>query len=71
MDIDFSEISYLVNPSSLTLHADHPQFLLSLIGLTIIDIHGENNNGWRVISTLLQGNEPLELIAIQMADQRK
>jgi hypothetical protein len=64
MDVDFSEISYLVNPSSLTLHADHQQFLLSLIGLTVIDIHGENNNEWRVISTLLQGNQASGLIAI-------
>ncbi|MFQ3193522.1 MAG: hypothetical protein ACI9N3_000334 [Colwellia sp.] len=64
MGVDFIEISYLANPSSLTLHADHQQFLLSLIGLTVIDIHGENNNEWRVISTLLQGNEPSGLIAV-------
>jgi succinylglutamate desuccinylase len=38
--------------------------LLSLIGPTVIDIHGEKNNEWRVISTLLQGNEASGLIAI-------
>jgi len=64
MDIDFSEINYLVDPCSRTLHADYQQFLLSLIGLTVIDINGENNNEWRVISTLLHGDEPSGLIAI-------
>ena len=64
MDIDFSEVSYLVNPCSRTLHADHQQFLLSLIGLTVIDISGENTDEWRVISTLLHGNEPSGLIAL-------
>lgn len=64
MDIDFSEINYLVDPCTRTLHADYQQFLLSLIGLTVIDISGENNNEWRVISTLLHGDEPSGLIAI-------
>ncbi len=64
MDIDFSEINYLVDPCSRTLHADYQQFLLSLIGLTVIDISGENKDEWRVISTLLHGDEPSGLIAI-------
>tara|TARA_R110000744_G_scaffold98144_4_gene189630 strand:- start:7529 stop:8605 length:1077 start_codon:yes stop_codon:yes gene_type:complete len=64
MDIDFSEITYLVDPCSRTLHADYQQFLLSLIGLTVIDISGDNFNEWRVISTLLHGDEPSGLIAI-------
>lgn len=64
MDIDFSEVNYLVNPCSRTLHADYQQFLLSLIGMTVIDIDGENSNEWRVISTLLHGDEPSGLIAI-------
>ncbi|SEK88027.1 Succinylglutamate desuccinylase / Aspartoacylase family protein [Colwellia chukchiensis] len=64
MDIDFSEINYLVDPCSRTLHADYEQFLLSLIGLTVIDINGENNDEWRVISTLLHGDEPSGLIGI-------
>ncbi|MBA6390666.1 succinylglutamate desuccinylase/aspartoacylase family protein [Colwellia sp. BRX10-3] len=64
MDIYFSEINYLIDPSNRTLHADYQQFLLSLIGLTVIDISGENNSEWRVISTLLHGDEPSGLIAI-------
>ena len=64
MDIDFSEINYLVDPCSRTLHADYQQFLLSLTGLTVIDIKGESSNEWRVISTLLHGNEPSGLIAV-------
>lgn len=64
MDIDFSEINYLVDPCSRTLHADYQQFLLSLIGLTVIDINGENSDEWRVISTLLHGDEPSGLIAL-------
>ena len=64
MDIDFSEINYLVDPCSRALHADYQQFLLSLIGLTVIDITGDNTNEWRVISTLLHGDEPSGLIAI-------
>lgn len=64
MDIDFSEINYLVDPCSRTLHADYQQFILSLIGLTVIDISGQNSNEWRVISTLLHGDEPSGLIAL-------
>ena len=64
MDIDFSEINYLVDPCSRTLHADYQQFLLSLIGLTVIDITGENTDEWRVISTLLHGDEPSGLISL-------
>jgi hypothetical protein len=64
MDIDFSEVNYLVNPCSRTLHADYQQFLLSLIGLTVIDISGDNTDEWRVISTLLHGDEPSGLIAL-------
>lgn len=64
MDIDFSEINYLVDPCSLTLHADYQQFLLSLIGLTVIDISGENSDECRIISILLHGDEPSGLIAV-------
>ena len=64
MNIDFSEINYLVDPDSRTLHADYQQFLLSLTGLTVIDIKAKNSYEWRVISTLLHGDEPSGLIAI-------
>ncbi|XQW83522.1 hypothetical protein ACOYR1_10170 [Thalassotalea piscium] len=64
MDIDFSEFTYLKNPNNLTLKADYQQFLLSLSSPTIIDIKGKNENEYRVITTLLHGNEPSGLIAI-------
>lgn len=64
MEINYSEITYLKNPEPLTLKADYQQFLLSLTGVTIIDISGVNSNKCRVITTLLHGNEPSGLIAI-------
>jgi hypothetical protein len=64
MDIDFKEISYLANPCPLTLHADYQQFLLSLTGPTVIDISGKNTKRWRVIVTLINGNEPSGLIGV-------
>ncbi len=64
MEIDFSEINYLQNPLWQELHADYEQFLLSLTGPTVIDITGLNTNKCRVITTLLQGNEPSGLIAL-------
>lgn len=64
MEIDFSEINYLQNPSITELHADYKQFLLSLSGPTVIDITGKHSNRYRVINTLLQGNEPSGLIAL-------
>jgi len=64
MEIDFSEINYLQNPYWQELHADYEQFLLSMTGPTVIDITGINTEKCRVITTLLQGNEPSGLIAI-------
>ena len=64
MSIDFSEINYLSDPTFQVLHADYEQFLMSLSGPTIIDITGINENKTRVITTLLQGDEPSGLIAI-------
>ncbi|MBL4940705.1 MAG: succinylglutamate desuccinylase/aspartoacylase family protein [Colwellia sp.] len=64
MEIDFSEINYLQDPSWQDLHADYVQFLLSMSGPTVIDITGKNTSKCRVINTLLQGNEPSGLIAL-------
>jgi len=64
MEIDFSEIAYLQDPSWQDLHADYEQFLLSMIGPTVIDITGKNTHRCRVITTLLQGSEPSGLIAL-------
>lgn len=64
MEIDYSEINYLQDPSWQALHADYEQFLLSMTGPTVIDVTGLNTNKCRVITTLLQGNEPSGLIAL-------
>ena len=64
MEIDFSEIAYLKDPSWQDLYADYEQFLLSMIGPTVIDITGTNADKCRVITTLLQGSEPSGLIAL-------
>lgn len=64
MEIDYSEINYLQDPSWQDLHADYVQFLLSMTGPTVIDITGSNTNKCRVFCTLLQGSEPSGLIAL-------
>jgi succinylglutamate desuccinylase len=64
MEIDYSEINYLRDPSFLELHADYEQFLLSMTGPTVIDVTGLNTDKCRVINTLLQGDEPSGLIAL-------
>jgi len=64
MDIDYSEINYLQDPAWQDLHADYEQFLLSMTGPTVIDITGIHTEKYRVITTLLQGNEPSGLIAL-------
>ncbi|KGJ87721.1 succinylglutamate desuccinylase/aspartoacylase domain-containing protein [Colwellia psychrerythraea] len=64
MDIDFSEINYLQDPTWRDLHADYEQFLLSMTGPTVIDVTGENQDKCRVFTTLLHGNEPSGLIAL-------
>jgi len=64
MDIDFSEINYLKNPTWQDLHGDYEQFLLSMTGPTVIDISGHDQNKCRVFTTLLHGNEPSGLIAM-------
>jgi hypothetical protein len=64
MEIDFSEINYLQNPTIKELHAGYEQFLLSMSGPTVIDITGIDSKKYRVINTLLQGNEPSGLIAL-------
>ena len=64
MDIDFSEINYLQDPTWQDLHADYEQFLLSMTGPTVIDISGVDQNKCRVFTTLLHGDEPSGLIAM-------
>jgi len=64
MEIDFSEINYLQNPTWKELHADYEQFLLSMSGPTVIDVTGVNTHKCRVFISLLQGNEPSGFIAL-------
>jgi len=76
MDIDFSEINYLKDPTWQDLHADYEQFLLSMTGPTVIDISGKDQSKCRVFTTLLHGNEPSGIIAthrylIEVLEQEK
>ncbi|HBY84657.1 MAG TPA: hypothetical protein DEO86_02165, partial [Colwellia sp.] len=64
MDIDFSEINYLKDPTWQDLHADYEQFLLSMTGPTVIDVSGKNQEKCRVFTALLHGNEPSGMIAM-------
>ncbi|PKG81761.1 hypothetical protein CXF85_16220 [Colwellia sp. 75C3] len=64
MDIDFSEINFLKDPTWQDLHADYEQFLLSMTGPTVIDVSGTDPDKYRVFTTLLHGNEPSGLIAM-------
>ena len=50
MEIDFSEINYLQDPTIKELHADYEQFLLSMSGPTVIDVTGLNTKKYRVIN---------------------
>ena len=64
MAIDFTVINKLSQPSLIELTDSPEQFLLSLTAPTIIDIQGNNQKCWRVITTLLHGNEPSGFIAL-------
>lgn len=64
MIIDFTDINYLKDPDLSVIKADYEQFLLSLDGLTIIDITGRNTQRCRVLVTLMYGDEPSGLIAL-------
>ncbi len=64
MDINFSKIEYIKNPTDCELKDTYQQFLIALNGPTVIDITGRDTSRCRVIVTLLHGNEPSGLIAI-------
>jgi len=63
MEIDLSLINKIPLPSLTQLGTSAEQFLTSLDAPSIIDIQGKNNQQWRVITTLLHGNEPSGFIA--------
>lgn len=71
MDIDFSEINYVTDPTWHVIHADYEQFILSMTGPTVIDISGQDNSRCRVFVTLLQGNEPSGTIAMHRYLERQ
>lgn len=64
MAINFNTFNKLFQPTLLELTDSPEQFLLSLSAPTIIDITGESPKRWRVITTLLHGNEPSGFIAL-------
>jgi len=64
MAVDFNIINKLSQPSLVDLSKSAEQFLLSLTAPTIIDIQGKNQTSWRVMTTLLHGNEPSGFIAL-------
>lgn len=64
MIVDFTDINYLKDPCIQVVKADYTQFLLSLDELTVIDITGTDLNQTRVITTLINGDEPSGFIAI-------
>jgi len=64
MAINFTVINKLSQPSLTDLTDSPENFLLSLSAPTIIDIKGKNTQNWRVITTLLHGNEPSGFIAL-------
>lgn len=64
MDIDFSRIDYLKNPSQEVLKDSAQQFLISLQAPTVIDIEGQDQTRSRVVVALLHGDEPSGFYAI-------
>jgi len=59
-----NQFDYLKNPSSEQLLGSPQAFLARLTMPTIIDIEGADTDSYRVIVTLIHGNEPSGLIAL-------
>lgn len=58
-----NQIKKLKNPSLAQLPQDYESFINQLDCPTIIDIEGQYTNQWRVVVTLIHGNEPSGFIA--------
>lgn len=64
MDINFNAIQRLKDPHQAQFPSDHLQYLATLKVPIIIDITGKDSSRWRVVTTLLHGNEPSGFIAL-------
>jgi len=64
MEIDFNHFNFLKNPKAGQLKDNHLAFLTTLTVPTVIDITGKDTTRYRVVTTLLHGNEPSGLIAL-------
>jgi hypothetical protein len=64
MAINFAHYAQLQNPTLSQLKTTAIEFLNSLHSLTVIDVVQPELTKWRVITTLLHGNEPSGFIAV-------
>lgn len=63
MAINYVKLDYLENITSDDLPSCHKEWLLTLSAPTVIDFTIDKCDKWRVITTLLHGNEPSGFIA--------
>lgn len=64
MAINFSKLSYLQNITPNDIPETYQQWLYDLNAPTIVDFTCNNTDKWRVVTTLLHGNEPSGFIAL-------
>lgn len=64
MAINFSKLSYLQNITAVDIPDTYQKWISELEAPTIIDFKVEGCERWRVVSTLLHGNEPSGFIAL-------
>lgn len=64
MDINFSHITYFSNIDNLVLNNNAEQFLMTLDGLTVIDIAGIDSTRCRVAISLIHGDESAGFLAM-------
>ncbi len=64
MAINFSKLSYLQNITANDIPETYQKWVCELEAPTIIDFTREGCDKWRVITTLLHGNEPSGFIAL-------
>ncbi len=64
MAINFSKLSYLQNLTANDIPTTYQKWIYELIAPTIIDFTCNESDRWRVVTTLLHGNEPSGFIAL-------
>lgn len=64
MAINFSKLSYLQNITAQDIPETYQKWICELNAPTIIDFTVEGSDRWRVVTTLLHGNEPSGFIAL-------